>query len=184
MYHLGKVIEDGFVSKKGINYQLTATGMEFAGRLSLKEQKVRIQPKIATLIIAKDNKGRYLLYQRKNEPFRGKTGFPYGKIHLGETVASAARRELKEKTGLDGEITHIGDAYVVTYQGKQLISHMLFHVVRAEKLSGKLIENSDIGTCFWEKVATTDSSRFFPGFEEIFSAQKRDKYFFLEIERC
>jgi len=183
MYHLNKVIEDGYVSKKGINYQLTSSGLEFAGRLSLKEQKIRIQPKIATLIIAQADDGRYLLYQRKNEPFRGKTGFPYGKIHLGETVTGAARRELEEKTGLLGDVVHIGDAYVVTYEGEELISHMLFHAVRAKNLGGNIVENSEIGLCFWESVTSVDSSRFFPGFKEIFEAQKKKTHFFLEVEK-
>ena len=47
--------------------------------------------------------GRVLLVQRANPPEQGKWGFPGGRQHLGETLAEAAVRELKEETGVTGE---------------------------------------------------------------------------------
>jgi ADP-ribose pyrophosphatase YjhB (NUDIX family) len=46
---------------------------------------------------------RVLLVQRANPPEQGKWGFPGGRQHLGETLARAAERELKEETGVTGE---------------------------------------------------------------------------------
>lgn len=47
--------------------------------------------------------GRVLLVQRANPPAQGLWGFPGGRQHLGETLAEAALRELKEETGVSGE---------------------------------------------------------------------------------
>lgn len=52
---------------------------------------------------------RVLLVQRANEPYKGKWAFPGGFMNMDETTEEAARRELKEETGLivDG-ISQIG----------------------------------------------------------------------------
>ena len=43
---------------------------------------------------------KLLLIQRKNEPCKGKWAFPGGFMDIDETTIDAARRELKEETGL------------------------------------------------------------------------------------
>lgn len=47
-----------------------------------------------------------LLVQRKNEPYKGDWAFPGGFMNMDETTAEAARRELKEETGLDVDEVH------------------------------------------------------------------------------
>lgn len=47
-----------------------------------------------------------LLIQRRNEPCKGKWAFPGGFMNIDETTADAARRELKEETGLGVEDFH------------------------------------------------------------------------------
>lgn len=46
---------------------------------------------------------RLLLIRRANEPFKGCWAFPGGFMNMDEDAESAARRELKEETGLDGD---------------------------------------------------------------------------------
>lgn len=51
-----------------------------------------------------DAEGRLLAVLRRNEPNRGCWSIPGGRIEAGETAAEAARREVREETGLRIEI--------------------------------------------------------------------------------
>src|SRR5690242_18270120 len=61
------------------------------------------RPWISADAVVFDTRDRLLLIRRKNEPFRGAYAFPGGFVEVGETTEAAARRELKEETGIDAD---------------------------------------------------------------------------------
>ena len=58
-------------------------------------------PALATDCVVFDPLGRVLLIRRGHEPCTGKHALPGGFVKVGETVASACRREVKEETGIE-----------------------------------------------------------------------------------
>ncbi|MBI4175518.1 NUDIX hydrolase [Candidatus Berkelbacteria bacterium] len=131
------------------------------------------------MVVCRNNEGAWLLYRRSRQPFRNLIGFPYGKIHLGETIVAAAARELVEKTGIEASLSHAGDAYLTVSQDDDVVSQMLAHIFVGEKPRGTLKETSEIGTCFWADLATFASADLMPGVHDIITllSQSRDHFF-------
>jgi 8-oxo-dGTP pyrophosphatase MutT (NUDIX family) len=179
-YHLQKLIDQRLVAKRNRKYRLTTKGLRLIEPLSHGTFTERIQPTITTLIACQNRKGEWLLYHRRRQPFPGKLGFPYGKVHLEETVLEAAIREFREKTGLVADLCHRGDAYITIYKDKELISQHLFHVFEGKNPKGEILENPIIGKCFWAKIDDHQSGEFLHGFLEIFKllrSHKRYRFF-------
>ena len=63
-------------------------------------------PKPTATIICMNN-NQILLAKRAFEPAKGEWGLPGGFMELNETLYEAAKRELKEETNLEGEVTSI-----------------------------------------------------------------------------
>lgn len=99
-YHLRHVMRKGFVEKCGEGYRLAPAGLYYADRFSPIYKGERPQPKIITIVVAKDVRGRVLLQQKPRQPWLGSYHLPAGKIHSGETTNQAAKRELEEKAGI------------------------------------------------------------------------------------
>lgn len=60
---------------------------------------------IVGVVIEKD--GKYLLVQEAQEKCRGKWNLPAGHLDPGETMADGAKREAKEETGCEVELTGV-----------------------------------------------------------------------------
>lgn len=180
MYHLHQLFKEDLAKKVDSRYQLTTKGLQLADSLSLHNLRPRIQPKIVTLLAIQNDKNEWLLYRRSRQPFFGLIGFPYGKIHLGEKIQTAAARELKEKTGLTAKLQHAGDVYLTVFQQQELLTQMFCHVFAGRNPSGILNTETEIGECFWRKI-NPKNNEYMPGFQEITELLKQKSRFFDEI---
>jgi ADP-ribose pyrophosphatase YjhB (NUDIX family) len=169
VYHLQAVQRAGLVEKNALVYNLSLTGLEYVDRLGGVMRQPRIQPKIVTLTACQNEDGKWLFYRRAREPFRGRVGFPYGKIHLGERVQEAAERELLHKTGVTAQLRHLGEAYITVYAKQKLVAHMLCHVFVGAQVQGELKEQSSIGECFWADLQDLASGDRFPGLNSLYT---------------
>lgn len=68
-------------------------------------------PLLTADCVVLDGEGRLLLVRRGNPPFKGKYALPGGFVEIGETVESAALRELREETGIEGKIIRLIGVY-------------------------------------------------------------------------
>lgn len=69
------------------------------------------QPKLTVDAVVFDREGRLLLIKRKGPPFKGQYALPGGFVEIGETVESAAHRELKEETGVTAKSQRLVGIY-------------------------------------------------------------------------
>ncbi|HSX41390.1 MAG TPA: NUDIX domain-containing protein [Candidatus Saccharimonadales bacterium] len=184
MYHLRCLMKDGYVEKRANGrYSLSAAGKLYVDRLSLKSLTPRIQPRIVTLM-AVEQGGKWLVYLRKRQPLINLIGFPYGKIHLGESIKAAAERELKEKTGLIADLTHVGDGYATTSEAGEPVSQIMFHMFYGKDPKGEILEHSDIGEPMWVDELAIGGQGFMPNVADLLALVKNRsaERFFAQLE--
>ncbi|MBU0991139.1 MAG: NUDIX domain-containing protein [Proteobacteria bacterium] len=97
-------------------------------------------PVPATCLIVTGQEKRVLLVKRNVEPQIGFWCLPGGFIELGETPEASALRELKEETGLTGEIDHLLD---VVSNPSKLYHTVLIACYVVRHFSGELIAGDD-----------------------------------------
>lgn len=96
-------------------------------------------PEVKAVSVAARIDGRWLLVMRGHAPSRGKYAFPGGKAEAGETLDEAARRELREETGLEaGKLTVLAQ---MNLPGENCVYALT--VFSANALSGMLAAGDD-----------------------------------------
>lgn len=186
IYHLKQLINEGLIEKNSAgNYGLTLDGKIFVDRLSTLNYSTRMQPKIITVVVCRNQQGQLLFYRRTRQPFVGWNAFPFGKLHLGESVLDSAKREMSEKAGLEMELKHVADVYLKTVQEDKIIAHSLCHVCVGSNPTGELKKIDQVSTnddCFWDSEEVIHQSKFIPGFDQIYQlAQEAQTFQFREL---
>jgi 8-oxo-dGTP diphosphatase len=104
----------------------------------LADQKMKIR---ATVICEKD---RYILLVRKP---KSKWALPGGKVEIGEAIAGAAIRELKEETGLNVDQL----LYIFEFEA----GNTRHHVFEASVLDAEnAMPQNEISECIWHSLST------------------------------
>ncbi|MCX7358185.1 MAG: NUDIX hydrolase [Alphaproteobacteria bacterium] len=70
-----------------------------------------VTPLLTVDCVVFDKADRLLLIRRAHEPFTDRYALPGGFVDVGETAEAAALRELKEETGVDGQIVRLIGVY-------------------------------------------------------------------------
>ncbi len=105
------------------------------------------------------HRGRVLLIRRGGEPLRGEWSIPGGLVELGEGLEEAARRELKEETGLDVEPLEVLEVFDRIFRERGRVRYHFVIVDFACRLkSGRLRPGSDVLEARW--VRRADLPRF------------------------
>ncbi len=150
-FHIARLIEVGYIEKTDDGtYRLTAQGKEYANKIDTDKNVIERQPKSAVIIVLKNGE-QVLVQERLKHPYFGFWGYPGGKIHWGETILEAAARELAEETGLKAAMTYGGvyHEHVRSAETGEILEDKIFHVVRAEKPTGSLMDTFEGGRNTW-----------------------------------
>jgi 8-oxo-dGTP diphosphatase len=100
------------------------------------------------------HEGRVLLVRRGQPPAAGKWSLPGGLVGLGEPLAEAVRREVREECGL--EVRVVGTAGVVDRIVRDPAGAVRYHWVLVDYLaraeSSQIAAGSDAADCRWVDV--------------------------------
>ncbi len=110
----------------------------------MQEAKASIDPRPgASVVVFRGDE--VLLVQRGKPPFDGFWSLPGGEIQLGETAANAARRELKEDTGLLALTLTLGDVAdgILKDGAGTVTAHYTIIVFATQDVEGTLAPASD-----------------------------------------
>jgi len=177
-YHLNEMIKEGLIEKVNDGYSLTTKGKNLESDIDGATGKKRQKPFVALLLVVKAD-DKFLLYHRLKEPYYGFYGFPGAKLDFGEEILTAANRELKEETGLDGQGKIISIFNVKTFESDNPLAHFTQFVVLFDNTSGELIHSSREGEYSLENKQRFDElhsqNKLFPDAMLIIDKIVKDK---------
>ncbi len=171
MYHLKQLIRDGYVEKVDGAYRLAAKGLSYVDGLSSLNKRPRLQPKLITIIAVSDGNGRWLLAERKVQPYIGMHMFPSGKRHRGETSIEHAARELTEKTGLVDvplNFRGVADIQIADANG-ELLTHAVADVYAGVEPTALAVPESDRFRYAWHDFSIS-STKLMAGTRHVYEA--------------
>ena len=102
--------------------------------------------------------GRVLLVRRGTEPLRGRWSLPGGLIEVGETLAAALAREVKEETGLEVEPVELVELLDrIHREGERTRYHFVIADYLCRVCGGSLRAASDADEVRWVERAEWNS---------------------------
>jgi ADP-ribose pyrophosphatase YjhB (NUDIX family)/predicted transcriptional regulator len=154
-YHLQHLVDKEFVQKVDKKYHITDKGILFTlndGSIGAQNYDVdKMKVNVLNLVVKYENNQILILNQkRKRYPFFGNSGISGGVVLKGEKILDAAKRNLKMKTGLDGEFSKImGTIRGIFYLHDEIFQDIFYFICFCDRFTGKLIEENEISINKW-----------------------------------
>jgi ADP-ribose pyrophosphatase YjhB (NUDIX family) len=154
-YHLQFLVKKDLVEKLEDGYTISAKGKSLMADIDAVGKKYELfRYSITANVIKEENGKKYILGQKRlRHPYYGDISTISGKIKKGELVADAAKRKLKEETGLDADFKVLGLLRKIRLNEEgNVVEDTVYNVCYAENPTGKLIEKNEYGENKWYEV--------------------------------
>ncbi len=154
-YHLQQLVKNKFIQKRKSEYLLTITGKKYLMELQPYEAQTgtihKFKVAALALVVRRTGSKVLVLYQiRKREPSRGVVEIVGGGIRRGELATDAARRRLKEETGLSAIFSPLGSIRKIRFdQNGSLYSDIWYQICGTESSTGTLQQENNFGQNVW-----------------------------------
>lgn len=108
-----------------------------------------VNPVPAVSCVVRDKNNNILLVKRAVEPQKGKWSLPAGFIEIDESTEGAAKRELKEETGLDGKDFKLIGVYI---QSSRKYGKVLTVGYSVGQVNGELRAGGDVDGVKFKRI--------------------------------
>ncbi|GAA4545949.1 NUDIX hydrolase [Amycolatopsis samaneae] len=121
---------------------------------------------VAVSVFIQDDEGRILMIRRTDNDLYS---IPGGQLELGETLAEAAVREVREETGIECEVTGVIGLYsdpqhVIAYDDGEVRQEFSI-CFRGRVMSGKLRTSTESSEVFWITPKSLDFLKIHPSIQ-------------------
>lgn len=168
-YHLKKVIAAGYVikNKEGL-YTLTAKGrlVDITGFKNRDSAFLRAHS-VLLLAIRRKKDGAWLLYRRYTHPLRDLVGFMHATPSSLRDSSQQAAKECREKTGLAGDFTVLGNGYFRVFDAEAIESFTHFTLLYCDDIKGNLEQNSEFAEYLWMQKPDFTHHDMLPNMQDL-----------------
>lgn len=154
-YHLQFLVKKNLVEKIEGGYKISASGKRLMADIDAVGKKYELfRYSITANVIKKENGKKYVLTQKRlRHPYYGDISTISGKVKKGELVIDAAKRKLKEETGLEADFKVLGLLRKMRLnKNKDVVEDTVYNVCYAENPTGELVEKNEYGENKWYEI--------------------------------
>lgn len=154
-YHLQFLVKKKLVEKTDRGYQISIKGKKIMANIDAVGKTYDLfRFSITANVIKNENGKKYILGQKRlRHPYYGDVSTISGKVKKGELVINAAKRKLKEETGLEADFKVLGLLRKIRLnENGDVVEDTVYNVCYGENPKGELIEKNEYGENKWYEI--------------------------------